>query len=119
MIADKLNIVTFDDGDIIFQTNQDAHRMYFIAKGVVCIRDQKQIALATLAGDDFFGEEALFNDKPRTYEAISVGPTTLLTLSRTNLLAIISECPSVAVGFLQVFSSTLTCRQFFNKKGNE
>lgn len=109
-IADKLGIATFDTGDIIFNVNQDVHRMYFIVKGAVQIRDRHHRLIATLEADDFFGEESLFNDKPRAYEAICTQETSLLTLSRTNLLTIISECPSVAVGFLQVYSSAMPIR---------
>lgn len=100
--ADKLGISTFESGDIIFEKGEEAHRMFFIAKGQVRIEDEAKNVL--LKGLDFFGDESLFNEKTRSYRAIAIEPTTLLTLSKTNLLTIISESPSVAVGLLQVYA---------------
>lgn len=109
-IADKLGLSSLESGDTIFNIDQEANRMYLIAKGSVRIQDKNRRQLALLGVDDFFGDESLFYEKPRSYEAICHEDSVLLTLSRTNLLTIISECPSVAVGFLQVYSSNLTFR---------
>jgi CRP/FNR family transcriptional regulator, cyclic AMP receptor protein len=108
-IADKLGIVSFHAGDFIFSNLEEAHRMYFILNGKVEIQ-VPPATLALLSQDDFFGDESIFNEKPRAYTAISKTDSTLLTLSRTNLLSIISECPSVAVGLLQVYASTIAFR---------
>jgi CRP/FNR family transcriptional regulator, cyclic AMP receptor protein len=104
-IADKLKIVTFESGEKIFGYNEEAVRIYFIVKGTVEILDRQNILLNTLDNEEFFGDESIFNEKPRGYQAISKTYTQLLALSRTNLLTIISECPSVAVGLLQAYSS--------------
>lgn len=109
-IADKLSVVSFDPGEPVFGIGEDAIRMYFILKGKVEIRDDQHFVIATLSDEDFFGEESIFNEKPRGYEAICQTETTLLGLSRTNLLTIISECPSVAVGFLQAYTRITTFR---------
>lgn len=111
-IADKLGVVEFDPNDFIFVAHEEANRMYFIIKGVVEIRSSQSESICTLGTGHFFGEESLFNDRPRAYEAFTATGAQLLTLSRTNLYAIISECPSVAVGFLQVYTSAVTFRPF-------
>lgn len=111
-IADKLSLVVFDPGDYIFTIQEDANRMYFIIKGQVQIQGGKQQVLHTLEPGAFFGEESLFNNKPRSYGAFTPVETHVLTLSRTNLYAIISECPSVAVGFLQVYTNLVPLRPF-------
>lgn len=110
-IADKLSLVSFDEGRKIFGIGEEAFRMYFIVKGTVEIRDAKHTVLAELADEEFFGDEAMFNEKPRSYDAISKTDTVLLALSRTNILTIISECPSVAVGFLQAYTSNTSFRK--------
>lgn len=110
-IADKLTLAHFDKGDLIFNHNEEAHRMYFIVKGSVSILDKNQVQLASLGPEDFFGDESIFSEKPRGYTATCQEDTILLSLSRTNLLTIISECPSVAVGLLQAYTSTTPFRQ--------
>jgi len=109
-IADKLGLSLLEAGEPVFSIDQEANRMYLIAKGGIRILDKQKRELALLGADDFFGDESLFHDKPRGYEAVCDADTTLLTLSRTNLLSIISECPSVALGFLQVYSSPIAFR---------
>lgn len=109
-IADKLIQVSFDKNDIIFDKGDDAHRMYFIIQGVVEIRDTTGKCLCKLEKDAFFGDEALFTDTKRAYTALSSTDTEILTLSQTNLFTIISEYPSVALGFLSVFASSLPDR---------
>lgn len=111
-IADKLPVVKFDPNDFVFVANEEANRMYFIVKGQVDIRSSPSHPICSLRAGDFFGEESLFNDKPRAYEAFAPVETHVMTLSRTNLYAIISECPSVAVGFLRVYTSAVTFRPF-------
>lgn len=109
-IADKLGVVAFDPDDYIFVSGEEANRMYFIVKGKVDIFSSANEQICVLGPGDFFGEESLFSNKPRSYAAFSPIETEVLTLSRTNLYTIISECPSVALGFLQVYTSALQFR---------
>jgi len=109
-IADKLGMVMFEPEEIVFSIDEDAHRIYFIQKGEVEVRNSAKQLCTTLVQGDYFGDEALFNEKPRAYEAVSKTESLLLTLSRTNLLNIISECPSVALGLLQVYATLLPMR---------
>ncbi|MDR3623926.1 MAG: cyclic nucleotide-binding domain-containing protein [Chlamydiales bacterium] len=109
-IADKMGTSRFKEGEIIFPLLQDAHRMYLIVEGTVQIQDTNEHILAHLHQGDFFGDESLFNEKPRAYSAHSLTHTTLLTLSKIHLLTIISECPSVATTLLHAYTSYIGFR---------
>lgn len=109
-VGDKLGLIVSSAGDTLFTTNEEANRMYFIVKGQVDLRTHSHQLICSLEQGNFFGEEALFNNKPRSYEAFTPIETHLLTLSRTNLFTIISECPSVALNFLQLYTSSLSFR---------
>ncbi|MBJ7449956.1 MAG: cyclic nucleotide-binding domain-containing protein [Parachlamydiales bacterium] len=109
-IADKTGLAHYEKGQRIFEINEEAHRLYIIVEGIVEIKDEQQQRLALLYTEDFFGDEALFNDRPRAYQATCQSKCTLLTLTETNLLNIISECPSVAVGLLSVYTSIIGFR---------
>lgn len=101
--ADKLGISTFEKEEIIFEIGEEAHRMFIVAKGSVRLENESG-ANAIVKPIEFFGDESLFSDKARTYRACADDTTILLTLSKTNLLTMISECPSIGVGFLQVYA---------------
>lgn len=103
-IADKLSQAHFDADKTIFTKGDQALRMYFIAKG------QVECDTTTLEAVDFFGDEAIFSLEPRAYTARSKTESILLSISRTNLLTIISECPSVAVGLLHLYGLAMPIR---------
>lgn len=115
-IADKLGIVMFEEGEVLFTEGEDANKIYFIQKGEIEISGAGLKKPVTLDSGEYFGDESLFNEKPRAYKATALSESLLLTLTRTNLLTIIAECPSVAVGLLQVYSAILPNR-FVNNGG--
>lgn len=106
-IADKLSPVDCDQGDEIFGIGQEAFRIYFVARGTVSLRDKDQKTRALLSVGDFFGDESLFSEKPRAYAAYCESDALLLSLTLTHLLAIISEFPTVALGFLRLYANKL------------
>ncbi len=110
-IADKTSAHTFANGAVIFAFEQPAHQMYFLIKGEVQLRDRKRKVVGQLRDHDFFGDESLFNEEPRTYSAICTSKCQILCLSRTHLLTIINECPSVAVRLLEAYSLAVPFRQ--------
>jgi CRP-like cAMP-binding protein len=84
--------------------------MYLILLGHVAIADKNGAPLAELVPGDFFGDEAMFNEKKRTYAAACRTKVELLALSRSHLLTIIHECPSVALALLEAYTSHLNFR---------
>lgn len=109
-IAEKLHEDDYDKDEKVFVPGQVANRIYIIASGSVEIQLNNGKKIVTLSTGEFFGDESLFNDQARGYTAVCTTDTLFLTLSRSHLLSIISECPSVAVTLLQNYSQKLTCR---------
>lgn len=109
-IAEKLHEDDYDSAEKIFQPGQVANRIYFIEKGTVQICDHLLKPICELNKGEFFGDESLFNELPRSYAAIAKTDALFLTLSRSHLLSIISECPSIAVSLLQTYSHEIPCR---------
>ena len=110
-IAEKLENCVLAKGGQIFEIGQDAKQMYLITQGRVQIIDSTGTSIAELFEGEFFGDEALLNEKPRGYTATAASDVSLLALSRSHLLTIISECPSVALGLLEAYTAKLSFRQ--------
>lgn len=108
-IAEKLYEDDYDKNETVFSPGQVANRGYIVYSGAVNIYEGATL-LKELTIGDFFGDESLFNDQSRGYTAICTQDTLFLTLSRSHLLSIITECPSVAVTLLQYYSLQLPCR---------
>jgi len=112
-IADKLEIATLKADQKVFNIDdEESSHMYFILQGDIRIENEQNNTLEILSEGNFFGDEALFADKPRQYAAISIDNSKILALSRSNLLTILSECPSIAIGFLKQYAQNLP----YNKK---
>lgn len=109
-IAEKMHEDDYDPSEKVFSVGQVANRIYFVAKGSVDILDAENKLLTSLFSNDFFGDESLFNELPRSYTAKCKEPSVILSLSRSHLLSTISECPSVAVTLLQSYAKKLPCR---------
>lgn len=109
-IADKLEVMTVPENESIFLAGQTGNKLYLIAKGSVRLESIEGAIFGQLSTPAIFGDEALFNEKPRMYHAITEVETILLTLSRTHLATIISESPNVALGFLQEYANAFPCR---------
>ena len=109
-VAEKLHPDEYDQNERVFALHQAANRMYLIVHGIVQILDERMRLICELTSGDCFGDESLFNEQPRSYAAICKTDTHLLILSRSHLLSVISECPSVAVALLQSYAQPLPCR---------
>ena len=112
-IADKMHQDIYDANEKVFEIDQRANRMYFIVKGKVRITNKSNTPIEELSITHFFGDESLFNEKPRLYNATCITDTLFMTLTRTSLMTIISECPSVAIMLLQNYSKNL----LYNRQG--
>lgn len=106
-IADCLQWMEVPDGKLIFNEGQQAHRMYFIYSGRVLLSSTKGKNEERGRGQ-FFGDESLFCEGARTYDVQGLEDSSLLTLSRSHLMAIIQEFPAVSLTFLRDYAARLS-----------
>lgn len=109
-IAEKLYEDDYDPQEKVFEAGQVANRIYLVFEGSVEIVDSWGKPLQELGAFDFFGDESLFNEQPRAYSARCLKKSLFYTLSRSHLLSILSECPTVALALLQGYAQELPCR---------
>jgi len=110
-ISDKAQILSFEQGDRIFSKNQDAHRLYIILDGEVTLYTDDIENGKVCGSQEFFGDEALFNQDTRQYSAQATAPTLLMALSRTHLIEIILESPQVALALLRAYAAVTPFRK--------
>ncbi len=84
----------YQDGEIVFKEGDTAKEMYIIRSGKVKIfrnKEGRQVNLATLGPNDFFGEMALFRDNPRSASAQAVDDTELSAIDKGTFMSFIKE----------------------------
>ena len=88
--------------------------IYIILSGQVQIvqgsEDGARIRLATFAAGDFFGEQALLEDSPRTASAISVEPSTAMGFFRPDLMELIESNPRLGLKIVMRLSRMISVR---------
>jgi CRP/FNR family cyclic AMP-dependent transcriptional regulator len=88
--------------------------MYIIVTGEVKIaqrgEDGAMQHLATLGGGDFFGEQALLDESPRTASAIAVEPCMVIGFFRPDLLDLIESNPRAGLKIVMRLSQMISVR---------
>lgn len=98
-------------GDMVFHEGDRGDSMFIVAGGEVNIHlpgdATTRVSLANLEAGTYFGEIALFDDKPRSASVQAIRDTLLLELGRTDLVTFLDGRPGVMIGILQTLSERL------------
>ncbi len=88
--------------------------MYIIVAGEVKILQRSEDGtpqfLATLASGDFFGEQALLDESPRTASAIATEPCNVIGFFRPDLLDLIESNPRLGLKIVMRLSQMISVR---------
>lgn len=99
-IADSCVLLNFERGDIVFRRGDPITNFYYLVNGCVKIyamsKDgaEKVIHLATPG--ESFGEAAMFLDTPAPVGTQAVQQSTVLTVPKTSIYALIQSEPQIA-----------------------
>lgn len=117
LLADQLDEQTFPKGAVIFEQDAKPDAFYLIYSGnvgVVRRVERKDIQLATLVKNDYFGEMALVAKRRRSATATALADTTLLILSRANFEKLYKNAPHIRINLeLAIKSRQLARRMQF------
>ena len=99
-LADVLNEQAVPQGAVIFAQDSKAEGFYLIYAGSVRItrkQEKKEIQLALLIKNDYFGEMALVANRRRSATVTALTDTTLLVLSRADFEKLYKRAPHIRV----------------------
>jgi CRP/FNR family transcriptional regulator len=98
-------------GTRVFDQGDTTRIVYVVKRGAVRIAretpDGKDVTVALLGAGDFFGEETLFDDRPRTTIAVVVEDALLCTVRADDLFALLSRDPALALNVAKLLSGRL------------
>jgi uncharacterized membrane protein len=111
VLAASLSERRFAAGQIIMHQGDHGREMYVVAEGDVNIflpgDDSRRVSLKDIARGEFFGELALFDDKPRSASALATSDAVLLELTRETLSSYLSKRPRAAMAILETMAERL------------
>ncbi|MBC7657265.1 MAG: DUF1003 domain-containing protein [Frankiaceae bacterium] len=101
----------FAAGSMVFSQGDLGDSMYIVESGDINIHlpgdASLRISLKDIARGEYFGELALFDEKPRSASALATTETVLLELQRGTLADYLERRPQVAMAILRTMSERL------------
>ena len=98
----------YKTGELIFNLGDAGDAMYIVADGHVNIHlpgeNSRRVSLKDIAVGEYFGELALFDDKPRSASALATTEALLLELSRETLSGYLERRPRAAMAILRTMA---------------
>lgn len=110
-LASRLVERDLQGGEMIFNQGDPGTEMYIVARGHVNIHlpgeASRRVSLKDITVGEYFGELALFDDKPRSASALATTDAQLLELSRDTLSAYLERRPRAAMAILRTMAERL------------
>ncbi len=111
VLAASVTSRPFKAGQIVFNQGDAGSAMYIVASGHVNIylpgEASQRVSLKDIARGEYFGELALFDEKPRSASALATTDAILLELNRGTLSAYLERRPSAAMAILRTMAERL------------
>ena len=111
VLADNLERRPFAAGVSVFEQGDAGDAMYIVESGDINIHlpgeASRRISLKDISRGEYFGELALFDDKPRSASALATTDTVLLELSRADLEDYLEKRPRAAMAILRTMGERL------------
>ncbi|HKJ51322.1 MAG TPA: Crp/Fnr family transcriptional regulator [Gammaproteobacteria bacterium] len=111
LLAFASEIVSFDDGDIVFNRGDSADFAYVIMEGAVDIvteTDVGPIVSGTLTQNQLIGELGLLNNAPRNATLITNGTLRVMKITGDMFFRILRENADVALDVIRMLSDKLS-----------
>jgi uncharacterized membrane protein len=110
-LANAVEMRTFRAGTEIFAYGDIGQAMYIVASGDINIflpgEESRRVSLKDITRGEFFGELALFDEKPRSASALATTDTVLYELKRATLGAFLEKHPRAAMAILRTMSERM------------
>lgn len=107
LIAEIVEEVTADEGEILFNQGEPGDSMYVIIDGRVQILLADGTPFKVFSSFEAFGEMALLDDEPRSATAKAAQAGTLLRIEREKFQALLTQYPEICMGLLRMMSRRL------------
>ncbi len=110
-ISSLFDILSFKNNETIFSEGDPSDKFYILSEGNVKILKHtmmgKDIILEIMSPGDIFGGVAVLDNKPFPASANAMKSTSVIKISRQNLLKIMDEYPILKLEIVKYFSDKL------------
>ncbi len=106
-LSNHAKAMTFLSGDIVIGEGEKGDSLYIITHGLVSVykNDHEDDPITEFRDGDFFGEMALLEAQVRTANVKAIKSTTLLRLTRKDVLSLADNEPELKARLEQISSA--------------
>ena len=101
----------YHKGQTICMEDEPGEDFYLVLEGKVKIsllsEEGKELILSTRSAEEFFGEMAIIEGKPRSASVVALEATEMIAFGKKPFLALIHKYPGIALKFLQSLCARL------------
>ena len=111
LLAFASEIVSFEDGDVVFNSGESADFAYVIMDGAVDIvteTDTGPVVAGTLSQNQLIGELGLLNNAPRNATLITRGNLRAMKITGDMFFRMLRENSDVALDVIRMLSNKLS-----------
>jgi CRP-like cAMP-binding protein len=101
LVAEMVEEVAVEADHPLFAKGDPGEDLYFVVRGRVAVRDG-DVEIATFGEREFFGELAVLDREPRSADAVTTEPSTLLRLRSADLAELMARRPQIQEEILMV-----------------
>jgi CRP-like cAMP-binding protein len=105
-LADKTEIITFENNQTIIQKGDIGETMYLIFSGRLKVHDGEH-KVAELEKGGFFGELSLLDSEPRSMSVTALEKSVLGSINRNNFYEVLNKFPSVTKDIISALNKRL------------
>lgn len=111
LLASRMQSRRYRKGEAIIHTDDRGNNLYVIQSGEVkvvrSVPAGGEAVVSVLGPNDFFGEMALLDGRPRSASVYALETTEVLTLPREDFLTFLQTHPSVAIHIIIVLADRI------------
>merc|ERR1711881_75184 len=109
-VADALESVSFDDGEVVVSQGEPGNDFFIIVDGSAIVTQFRNegdegIEVGRLGPSDYFGEIALLLDRPRAATVTARGPLKCVKLDRGRFERVLGPCSEILKRNIQQYNS--------------
>lgn len=109
-VADSLEAVSFEDGDVVVTQGESGNDFFIILDGSAIVTQFRNegdegVEVGRLGTSDYFGEIALLLDRPRAATVTARGPLKCVKLDRGRFERVLGPCSEILKRNIQQYNS--------------
>lgn len=114
LVADCLETVKFNEGDVVIREGDRGDQVYFILRGNAIATqtlNDKTVQVGTMKEGEYFGERSLITREPRAANVVCVTPMECAAMDRSAFERLLGDCKEIMARQIKSYKTAAEIQQ--------